>query len=71
MFRDNNPSDLDLLQVLKEHEKDPCKKALFDQVYSDILLIFDLDPQDPSFTPQKIQRMMDYLLNHPIWENYI
>lgn len=80
MFRDNNPSDLDLLQVLKEHEKDPCKKALFDQVYSDILLIFDLDPQDPSFTPQKIQRMMDYFvessdmgkpyLNYPMVEAF-
>ena len=50
MFRDNDPADLDLLQVLKEHEKDPRKKPLFDQSYSDILLIFDLDPQDPLFT---------------------
>ena len=50
MFRDNDPADLDLLQVLKEHEKDPRKKPLFDQSYSDILLIFDLDPQDPLCT---------------------
>ena len=52
----------------------------FDQVYSDILLIFDLDPQDPSFTPQKIQRMMDYFvessdmgklyLNYPMVEAF-
>lgn len=62
MFRDNDPADLDLLQVLKEHEKDPRKKPLFDQSYSDILLIFDLDPQDPLFTSDKIQRMTEYFV---------
>lgn len=80
MFRDNDPADLDLLQVLKEHEKDPRKKPLFDQSYSDILLIFDLDPQDPLFTSDKIQRMTEYFvessdmgklyLNYPMVEAF-
>lgn len=80
MFRDNDPADLDLLQVLKEHEKDPRKKPLFDQPYSDILLIFDLDPQDPLFTSDKIQRMTEYFvessdmgklyLNYPMVEAF-
>lgn len=80
MFRDNDPADLDLLQVLKEHERDPRKKPLFDQSYSDILLIFDLDPQDPLFTSDKIQRMTEYFvessdmgklyLNYPMVEAF-
>ena len=80
MFRDNDPADLDLLQVLKEHEKDPRKKPLFDQSYSDILLIFDLDPQDPLFTSDNIQRMTEYFvessdmgklyLNYPMVEAF-
>lgn len=80
MFRDNDPADLDLLQVLKEHEKDTRKKPLFDQSYSDILLIFDLDPQDPLFTSDKIQRMTEYFvessdmgklyLNYPMVEAF-
>ena len=80
MFRDNDPADLDLLQVLKEHEKEPRKKPLFDQSYSDILLIFDLDPQDPLFTSDKIQRMTEYFvessdmgklyLNYPMVEAF-
>ena len=80
MFRDNDPADLDLLQVLKEHERDPRKKPLFDQSYSDILLIFDLDPQDSLFTFDKIQRMTEYFvessdmgklyLNYPMVEAF-
>ena len=40
MFRDGDPASLDILQTLKEHERDPEKKKLFDSWYSDILLIF-------------------------------
>ena len=47
MFEDNVPADMDLLQLLKSREPDTSKKAMFDDFYSDILLIFDLDPQDP------------------------
>lgn len=54
------PSDLDLLQVLKTREHDPDKKLLFDGKYTDILLIFDLDPQDNLFGEDKIRRMQEY-----------
>jgi hypothetical protein len=57
MFRDKDPDSLDLLQVLREREPDQEKKKLFDEAYSDILLIFDLDPQAPDFTPDKICEM--------------
>jgi len=62
MFEDNDPADMDLLQLLKSREPDPVKRALFDEFYSDILLIFDLDPHDPGFAPEKISRMAKYFV---------
>ncbi|MDE6031440.1 MAG: hypothetical protein K2G32_07465 [Oscillospiraceae bacterium] len=62
MFRDNAPENIDLLQMLKERERDPQKKIIFDQHYSDILLIFDLDPQDRYFSPESISKMMEYFV---------
>ena len=38
------------------------KKTLFDESYSDILLIFDLDPHDFGFTPEKIRHMAKYFV---------
>ena len=60
MFRDDDPETVDLLQILKEHESDETRKKILDGRYSDILLIFDLDPQDPTFTPDKIKEMVAF-----------
>lgn len=62
MFEDNDPDDMDLLQLLKSRELDLVKKTLFDESYSDILLIFDLDPHDFGFTPEKIRHMAKYFV---------
>lgn len=62
MFADGDPESKDLLQVLKAHEQDPGKKLIFDESYSDILLIFDLDPQDGSFSADKIEEMARYFV---------
>ncbi|MDR0424596.1 MAG: hypothetical protein LBH39_03950 [Clostridiales Family XIII bacterium] len=62
MFEENDPSDMDLLGLLKSRESDPAKKTMFDDFYSDIFLIFDLDPQDPGFTPNKIRRLARYFV---------
>ncbi len=80
MFKDNDPDDIDLLQLLKGSEKDPQKKLVFDEHYSDILLIFDLDPQDPAFSAEKIKEMSEYFvessdmgklyLNYPMVEAF-
>lgn len=80
MFKNEKPEDVDLLQLLKEQEKDVEKKKIFDERYSDILLIFDLDPQDPLFTADKIKKMVDYFvessdmgrlyLNYPMVESF-
>lgn len=80
MFQDGDPASVDILQCLKEHERDPEKKKLFDERYSDILLIFDLDPQDTSFSAEKIMEMITFFvessdmgklyLNYPMVEAF-
>jgi len=80
MFYENEPDSLDLLQVLKEHEKDEAKKAIFNDHYSDIILIFDLDPQAPDYSPDIITKMANYFtessdtgklyLNYPMVESF-
>lgn len=80
MFRDGDPESVDILQLLKEHESDEAKKKIFDYRYSDILLIFDLDPQDPAFTADKILEMVSFFtessdmgklyLNYPMVEAF-
>ena len=80
MFRDDDPENIDILQLMKEREKDPIKKELFDVYYSDILLIFDFEPQDPQFSEDKISRMIDFFvessdmgklyINYPMVESF-
>ncbi|MHB8126757.1 MAG: hypothetical protein ACYDEJ_14185 [Desulfitobacteriaceae bacterium] len=62
MFADGDPSSIDLLQLLKERESDPIKKEIFNNHYSDILLVFDLDPQDPQFSADKIMEMTQFFV---------
>ncbi len=80
MFADWDPSSIDILQLLKERETNPHKKEIFNARYSDILLVFDLDPQDQQFSPSKILEMMDFFvessdmgklyLNYPMVEAF-
>lgn len=62
MFADGTPDSIDLLSLLKEREPDSEKKRIFDKRYSDILLVFDLDPQDPQFSEDKIMEMASYFV---------
>lgn len=52
--------EMDIRQVLKSREKDPEKKRIFDKKFTDVLLIFDLDPQDPQYDPNHIKLMQKY-----------
>jgi len=80
MFRGADPGSLDILLHLKERESDLAKKAIFDQSYSDILLIFDFDPQDPQFSEIRIREMTGFFvestdmgklyLNYPMVEAF-
>lgn len=80
MFENNDPEEIDLLQLLKSRESNPYTKNLLDVAYSDILLIFDLDPQDALFSPEKIEQMSKYFvessdmgklyINYPMVESF-
>lgn len=80
MFSEGDPSSIDILQLLKERERDPVKKEIFDARYSDILLVFDLEPQDTQFSAGKILEMMQFFvessdmgklyLNYPMVEAF-
>lgn len=80
MFADHDPAAYDLVQVLKARETNANKKAVFDQAFSDILLVFDLDAHAPDFSPEKIREMVDYFqessdmgklyLNYPMAESF-
>ena len=80
MFAGGDPENLDILQVLKEREHNDEKRRILDDIYSDILLVFDLDPQAPDFSPNKICEMMSYFtessdmgklyLNYPMVESF-
>jgi hypothetical protein len=79
MFRGNEDclDSLDLLLFLKS--KDPTN-TLFDENFSDILLIFDYEPQDSCFSSDKIKIMQNYFsestdngklfLNYPMVESF-
>ncbi len=77
---DENSGPFDLLQLLKEKEPNIEEKKKFDINYSDIILIFDFDPQDTSYTAEKIKRMLKYFkessdmgklyINYPMVESF-
>lgn len=59
MFADGAQDDLTLLGVLKERA--PAEdRWLFDQNYSDVLLVFDYEPQDNRFSPERLAEMQRY-----------
>lgn len=56
----DNFDSIDLLLILKARENDERKKKLFEAKYTDILLIFDLDPQDARYNEQVVIRLQEY-----------
>lgn len=81
MFSEDDDIDaLDFLQLLKSKEADKEKKKIFDLEYSDIILIFDFDPQDDRYSPEKIKKMKEYFnestengklyINYPMVESF-
>lgn len=75
-----NFEDLDILLALRAHESNEEKRAVFDQKYTDVLLIFDFDPQDDKFDINKIKKLMSYFndstengklyINYPMLESF-
>lgn len=61
-FRLNDLEDfdsLDTILAIKSQEKDKAKLAKLSEKYTDIILIFDLDPQDPIYSSDKILKMKE------------
>ncbi len=76
-------SDLDLKNVLLEKVKnltDQDKEKLLCENYSETLLIFDWDPQDPLFGAEKLKKLMTHFndssdygrlyINYPMVESF-
>lgn len=73
-------NDIDLLNALKEHERDKDRKEILSGNYSDILLIFDMDPQDQDFSSHAIFKMLEVFnestdmgklyINYPMVESF-
>ncbi len=74
---ENEIDDLDLINVLKQKEPD---NQVLKEKYTDIILIFDYDPQDGLFSKEKIELMQNYFsestdngklyINYPMLEAY-
>lgn len=78
---DNRVDDsLDIRLALREDETDPDKRSILSQSYTDIFLVFDLDPQDDNFQFDMIAVMLDYFndsttvgkmyINYPMIESF-
>lgn len=81
---DYKESDIDLALVLKEIERKSQARPRnrnfdWEQKFSDILMIFDLDPQDPNFRPQDVKWLVQHFcgdttegkiyINYPMFES--
>ncbi len=60
MFQMNDVNDfdaLDTVQVLKSVQADEKIRKELDRNFSDIIFIFDFDPQDPNYSSEKILKL--------------
>jgi hypothetical protein len=66
MFQDADPSEIDIQQHLKSREASADKKQILDEYYSDIILVFDFDPQDTLYSEAKIREMAEYFVESTV-----
>lgn len=59
MFSGGDPHSYSLLGMLKERARFQ-DRHIFDQEYSDVLLVFDYDPQDNRFTASGLRELQEY-----------
>lgn len=72
--------DLDIVSVLRESVTDPRRREILEQEFSDVFLVFDMDPHDPRFDGDLLCRAMEHFsdstdngklyLNYPMLESY-
>ncbi len=73
---DRIDDDLDFLEYLRSIEDDD----MLDKEFSDIFLIFDMDPQDPKYDPERLSEAAEYFrdsadngklyINYPMMESF-
>lgn len=72
--------DIDLLLTLKSQEKDVEQRSILSQTYTDVYIIFDLDPQVPNTDFEKVRKLIDFYrdssnqgrlyINYPMMQSY-
>ncbi len=60
MFIDKSPDELDIQNILLENTTDEDEREILKDNYSDVIIVFDLDPQDSRFTKESITEMQGY-----------
>ena len=70
---------LDIVSVLREISGEERRDVL-EKEFSDVYMVFDMDPQDPRYDPKRLGAAMDYFdnptengklyLNYPMLESY-
>lgn len=75
-----NEKDLDTLKLMDVLRAKDKKTPILQEDFSDILLIFDYDPQDDRFTEERLELMLEYFnestengklyINYPTVESY-
>ena len=81
MFVDGDiDHDLDFLTYLRSASNNREDSEILNNRFSDIYLVFDMDPQDPKYDPEKISKAAGYFgdstdngklyLNYPMFESY-
>lgn len=77
---DEIDSDLDFLEYLRSCKCDEEEKKTLGRSFSDIFLIFDLDPQDQKYNPDRLKKAAEFFndstengklyINYPMLESY-
>lgn len=78
--RGNIDKDLDIQKVLQEKEKNKEKIKILQDSYTDIILVFDLDPQNNITEYENIKMLLEYFndstemgklfINYPMMQSY-
>jgi len=78
--KDGLDEDIDLMSHLISREKDNVQKEILRKRFTDVFLVFDMDPQDTRIETDKIERMLSFFsdsadngklyLNYPMLESY-
>lgn len=71
---------LDVVSVLRESVDDPERRMILEQEYSDVYLVFDMDPHDPRYDSNMLKTAIRFFsdstdngklyLNYPMLESY-